>query len=77
MKQLGYSCPRSGDAPAAQKRVADCKPATLFCPARRFRLPEMRGQIVDPAYLSGLILVIFEPCSPRPAIRPFWLKQKA
>ncbi len=28
-------------------------------------------------YLSGLILVIFEPCRPIPAINPFWPKMNA
>lgn len=28
-------------------------------------------------YLSGWICVIFEPCNPRPAINPCWLKMKA
>jgi len=28
-------------------------------------------------YWSGVILVIFEPCNPSPAISPFWPKIKA
>ena len=38
---------------------------------------DRRGRTTRCAGIYGSILLIFEPCNPKPAISPCWLKMKA
>ena len=71
VEKLGFSqwgfLPAS---PISPGRSAATSPAACGLPGR------VRGS-ASAVYLSGVILVIFDPCRPIPAISPFWPNTKA